>query len=57
MPRHGVWSGMSIVLTRRGQAMADKSVRKSSDKTAASKTLKEKRLDKKDKAASKRKAE
>ncbi len=37
--------------------MADKSVRKSSDKTAASKTLKEKRLDKKDKAASKRKAE
>lgn len=33
--------------------MADKSIKKSSSKTAASKSLKEKRLDKKDKAATK----
>ena len=37
--------------------MADKSIKKSTTKTAASKTLKEKRLDKKDKAANKRKGE
>jgi hypothetical protein len=35
--------------------MADKSPKKSTPKTAASKSLKEKRADKKDKAASKRK--
>jgi len=35
--------------------MADKSPKKSSTKTAASKNLKEKRADKKDKAAAKRK--
>jgi hypothetical protein len=35
--------------------MADKSPKKSSEKTAASKSLKEMRADKKDKAASKRK--
>ena len=35
--------------------MAEKSAQKPSAKTAASKTLKEKRADKKDKAASKRK--
>ncbi len=35
--------------------MADKSPKKSAAKTAASKSLKEKRADKKDKAASKRK--
>lgn len=38
--------------------MADKSPKKTStDKTAASKSLKEKRADKKDKAASKKRAE
>ena len=35
--------------------MADKSPKKSTGKTVASKSLKEKRADKKDKAASKRK--
>lgn len=35
--------------------MADKSPKKNSTKTSASKSLKEKRADKKDKAASKRK--
>jgi hypothetical protein len=35
--------------------MADKSPKKTANKTAASKSLKEKRADKKDKAASKRK--
>jgi hypothetical protein len=37
--------------------MADKSPKKSAGKTTAAKTLKEKREQKKDKAASKRKAE
>ena len=37
--------------------MADKSPKKSSGKTVASKTLKEKRTEKKDKTAAKRKAE
>jgi hypothetical protein len=37
--------------------MADKSPKKSAGKTAAAKTLKEKRTEKKDKAASKRKAD
>lgn len=37
--------------------MADKSIKKSSSKTAASKSLKEKRADKKDKAESKRRSE
>jgi hypothetical protein len=37
--------------------MADKSPKKSTGKTAAAKTLKEKRVEKKDKAATKRKAE
>jgi hypothetical protein len=37
--------------------MADKSPKKSAGKTTAAKTLKEKRADKKDKAATKRKAE
>jgi hypothetical protein len=37
--------------------MADKSPKKSAGKTSAAKTLKEKRVDKKDKAAAKRKAE
>lgn len=37
--------------------MADKSPKKSSSKTAAAKTLKEKRIEKKDKTAAKRKAE
>lgn len=38
-----------------GIPMADKSPKKTTTKTAASKSLKEKRADKKDKAASKRK--
>jgi hypothetical protein len=37
--------------------MADKSPKKSSAKTAAAKTLKEKRVEKKDKTAAKRKSE
>ena len=37
--------------------MADKSPKKSTGKSAAAKTLKEKRVQKKDKAAAKRKAE
>jgi hypothetical protein len=37
--------------------MADKSPKKTSGKSAAAKTLKEKRVQKKDKAAAKRKAE
>lgn len=37
--------------------MADKSMKKTSDKKAPAKSLKEKRTDKKDKAASKRKSE
>ena len=37
--------------------MANKSPKKSTNKTAATKTLKEKRLDKKDKTAAKRKGE
>jgi len=37
--------------------MADKSPKKSTGKTSAAKTLKEKRVEKKDKAAAKRKAE
>lgn len=37
--------------------MADKSPKKTTNKTAAAKTLKEKRLDKKDKTAAKRKSE
>jgi hypothetical protein len=37
--------------------VADKSPKKSSNKTAAAKTLKEKRVEKKDKTAAKRKAE
>jgi hypothetical protein len=37
--------------------MADKSPKKTANKTAAAKTLKEKRLDKKDKTAAKRKSE
>jgi hypothetical protein len=39
------------------RSMADKSPKKSAGKTTAAKTLKEKRADKKDKAATKRKAE
>ena len=37
--------------------MADKSPKKTTAKTAATKTLKEKRLEKKDKSAAKRKGE
>ena len=37
--------------------MADKSPKKSSAKTAATKTLKEKRIEKKDKSATKRKSD
>lgn len=37
--------------------MADKSPKKSTGKTAAAKTLKEKRIEKKDKTAAKRKSE
>lgn len=37
--------------------MADKSPKKTTTKTAAAKTLKEKRIEKKDKTAAKRKAE
>lgn len=43
-------------LSRRN-SVADKSPKKSTSKTAATKTLKEKRLDKKDKTAAKRKGE
>ena len=42
-------------LEEKDLTMADKSPKKSTGKTAASKSLKEKRADKKDKAASKRK--
>jgi len=42
---------------RGGSTMADKSPKKSGGKTAAAKTLKEKRIEKKDKSAAKRKAE
>lgn len=42
---------------REETTVADKSPRKSSGKTTASKTLKEKRVEKKDKTAAKRKAE
>ncbi len=41
----------------RRNSVADKSPKKSSGKTAAAKTLKEKRVEKKDKTAAKRKAE
>lgn len=37
--------------------MADKSIKKTTSKTAPAKTLKEKRVEKKDKNAAKRKAE
>ena len=47
----------SAVSTDEGVVMADKSPKKSAGKTSAAKTLKEKRVDKKDKAAAKRKAE
>jgi hypothetical protein len=42
---------------RGGTTMADKSPKKSSNKTAAAKTLKEKRTEKKDKSAAKRRSE
>jgi hypothetical protein len=51
--RGNLYSLKPSVLPREGCPMADKSPKKNSAKTAASKSLKEKRADKKTKSASK----
>ena len=51
----GVRSGDEPPGSQEDNVMADKSPKKTTAKTVASKSLKEKRADKKDKAASKRK--
>ena len=51
----GVRSGHEPLGSQEDNVMADKSPKKSSGKAVASKSLKEKRADKKDKAANKRK--